>query len=75
MSMRMTRAAGRVVDEAYRILTEVPEGLKVSYRTVYRWTQARESATYESGRELRVGGYYRGTPLGLLKDSGHWEGS
>jgi hypothetical protein len=29
MSMRMTRATGRVVDEAYRILTEVPEGLKV----------------------------------------------
>jgi hypothetical protein len=45
----------RVVDKVYRILTEVPERLRISYRAVYRWAQASESTTYESGCELRVG--------------------
>jgi hypothetical protein len=36
----------RVVDEACRIRTEVPEGhIKVSYQVLYRWVQTIESIT------------------------------
>ena len=42
------------VEETYYTLSEIAERLKVSYRTVYRWVQARELAAYKLKGEYRV---------------------
>ena len=44
----------QVVDEAYYTLAEIAQGLKVSYRTVYRWVQAKELSAYKLGSDWRV---------------------
>ncbi len=44
----------QVVDEAYYTLAEIAQRLKVSYRTVYRWVQAKELSAYKLGTEWRV---------------------
>jgi len=44
----------QVVDETYYTLAEIAQRLKVSYRTVYRWVQAKELAAYKLGTEWRV---------------------
>jgi excisionase family DNA binding protein len=44
----------QVVDEAYYTLAEIAQRLKVSYRTVYRWVQAKELPAYKLGTEWRV---------------------
>ena len=42
------------VEETYYTLSEIAEKLKVSYRTVYRWVQARELAAYKLKGEYRI---------------------
>jgi len=44
----------QVVDETYYTLDEIAQRLKVSYRTVYRWVQAKELSAYKLGTEWRV---------------------
>ena len=44
----------QVVDETYYTLAEIAQKLKVSYRTVYRWVQAKGLSTYKLGSEWRV---------------------
>ena len=44
----------QVVDEAYYTLAEIAQGLKVSYRTVYRWVQAGKLSAYKLGSDWRV---------------------
>ena len=44
----------QVVDETYYTLDEIAQRLKVSYRTVYRWVQAKELPAYKLGTEWRV---------------------
>ena len=44
----------QVVDEAYCTLDEIAQRLKVSYRTVHRWVQAKELSAYKLGTEWRV---------------------
>ena len=44
----------QVVDEAYYTLAEIAQRLKVSYRTVYRWVQAKELSAYKLGSDWRV---------------------
>jgi excisionase family DNA binding protein len=65
----------RVVDEAYYTVAEVPQRLKASYRTVYRWARAGGSITYKPGRELRVAECKPRVFVGFRKASCRWEGS
>jgi len=44
----------QVVDETYYTLDEIAQRLKVSYRTVHRWVQAKELSAYKLGTEWRV---------------------
>ncbi len=44
----------QLVDETYYTLDEIAQRLKVSYRTVYRWVQAKELSAYKLGTEWRV---------------------
>ena len=44
----------QVADETYYTLDEIAQRLKVSYRTVYRWVQAKELSAYKLGTEWRV---------------------
>ena len=43
-----------VVDETYYTLAEIAQRLKVSYRTVHRWVQAKELPAYKLATEWRV---------------------
>ena len=44
----------QVADETYYTLDEIAQRLKVSYRTVHRWVQAKELSAYKLGAEWRV---------------------
>jgi hypothetical protein len=66
---------GSIVDEANRVLAEVPERLKDSHGAFYRWTQAGESIAYGSGGELRFGRRDLGVFVNSSKASRHLERS